>query len=160
MKVGRRRDAPVSIRRRFPARAWPAGLILAWGLAGCAASPGATATCTDLISTGGGLLKFCQAGDKLHVSESGIDPAGPAGDVKIVDDPAVLNALQKQISPRADFAASRRIVAHACVVKGDAFVSISLADLKRIVDAPVRASAAVADGDADANGQPRAGAGG
>lgn len=112
---------------------------LAVGLAGCAAAPGATATCTDLISTGGGLLKFCQNGDKLHVTESAIDPAEAAQDVRIVDDPSVLDALQRRLGLRPAFRGSRRIIAHACVVKGGDFVSISLSDLKRIIDAPVRA---------------------
>lgn len=132
----------MKVERRAPSlRSAAAALAcgLAGSLAGCAADPRATATCTDLISTGGGLLRYCQLGDKLNVSESGIDPAHAATDVRIVDDPAVLSALQKQIGLRPAFRASRRIIARACVVKGGDFVSISLSDLKRIIDAPVRA---------------------
>lgn len=145
---GRGADVP-STRCRPSSAVRPLALAFAvgFGLAGCAASPGATATCTDLISAGGGLLKFCQAGDKLHVSESGIDPEKAGTDVRIVDDPAVLDALGRQVGPLPDFQASRRLIAHACVVKGGDFVTLSLADLKRIVGTPVRAAAAVAEAD-------------
>ncbi|WP_237479771.1 hypothetical protein [Lichenibacterium dinghuense] len=131
MKVeGRAIPAPV---RQSQTRILLIALVLAGSVAGCATSPGATATCTDLISTGGGLLKFCQAGDKLHVTESGIDPAEAANEVKIVDDPSVLHSLQSEISPRPELKSSREIVARACLVKGKEYISIAAVDLKRIV---------------------------
>lgn len=105
---------------------------LAW-LTGCAASGGPVATCTNLISTGGGLLQFCQRADKLQVSESGVDPAGGAASVQVVNDPSVLHALERDLRPRPDFAPSRRLVARACLVNGQGYVSVAASDLRRIM---------------------------
>ena len=102
-------------------------------MSGCASSSGATATCTSLVSMGGGLLQFCQSADKLRVSESGVDPANGTEEVKIVDDPLVLASLEGDLRLHAAFSTSRRLIARACLVKGHGFVSISAADLKRIL---------------------------
>ena len=103
-------------------------------LAGCASSPDAkaVATCTDLISTGGGMLKYCQTGNRIESSENGIDPnADPAA--KVIDDPEVLNGLQKEAGLHPEFIASRKLVARACVAGGADYLSISVKDLKRII---------------------------
>lgn len=93
------------------------------------------ATCTNLVSVGGGLLQFCQAADKIKVSESGVDVADGAREVKIVDDPVVLAALETDLHTSPGFAPSRNLVARACLVRGRAYVSIAMDDLKRILAA-------------------------
>ena len=105
-------------------------------LAGCASSPdaGAVATCTDLISTGGGMLKYCQTGNRIEATESGIDPGAEPVAAKTVDDPEVLNGLQRQAGLHPEYAPSRRLVAKACVADGVDYLSISVKDLKRIID--------------------------
>ena len=104
-------------------------------LAGCASSPGAgaLATCTDLISTGGGMLKYCQTGNKIEATETGIDPEAEPVAAKLVDDPEVLSGLQRQAGLRPEFLASRKLVARACVADGVNYLSISVDDLKRMI---------------------------
>lgn len=104
-------------------------------LAGCASSPDAkaVATCTDLISTGGGMLKYCQTGNRIEATESGIDAEAEPASAKLVDDPAVLAGLQRQAGLRPEFRASRKLVARACVADGVDYLSISVKDLKRMI---------------------------
>ena len=106
-------------------------------LAGCASSPdaGAVATCTDLISTGGGMLKYCQTGNRVDVTETGIDPKAEPPAVKVVDDLGALQGLQKEAGLSPDYTASRDLVARACVVNGVDYVSVSVKDLKRMTSA-------------------------
>ena len=114
-------------------------------LAGCASPPdsGAVATCTDLISTGGGMLKYCQTGNKIEATETGIDPKAEPVAAKLVDDPEVLNGLQRQAGLHPEYLASRRLVAKACVADGVDYLSISVKDLKRIItDNPIGPAAA------------------
>ena len=114
-------------------------------LAGCASPPdsGAVATCTDLISTGGGMLQYCQTGNKIEATETGIDPEAEPVAAKLVDDPEVLNGLQRQAGLHPEYRASRRLVAKACVADGVDYLSISVKDLKRIItDNPIGPAAA------------------
>ena len=104
-------------------------------LAGCATSPDmkAVATCTDLISTGGGMLKYCQTGNRIDVTESGVDPKAEPPAVKIVDDPEVLQGLQKEAGLRQDLLVSHQLVARACVANGTEYISVAVKDLKRML---------------------------
>ena len=102
-------------------------------LGGCATPPSATATCTDLVSTGGGLLKYCQTGRRIDVTESGVDPAADPPAVKIVDDPEVLSRLQREAGLRPEFSASRKLVTRACVAGGVDYITLSVNDIKRIM---------------------------
>ena len=110
-------------------------MVSCMGLAGCANGSGtdAVATCTDLISTGGGMLKYCQTGNKIEATESGIDPKAEPAAVKVVNDPEVLQGLQKQAGLHAELSDSRKLVARACVAGGVDYLSISVKDLKRML---------------------------
>lgn len=110
-------------------------MVSCMGLAGCASgsSTEAVATCTDLISTGGGMLKYCQTGNKIEATESGIDPKAEPAAVKVVDDPEVLQGLQKQAGLHPEFMGSRKLVARACVADGVDYLSVSVKDLKRML---------------------------
>ena len=111
-------------------------MVLCFVLGGCAASTSTTSNCTNLISTAGGLLQFCQSANKLAVTESGIDVRNEAEEIQVVRDPVTLNALVKQLVPRQSFKLSRHLVARACVIKGKTYVNISLADLRRMMSRP------------------------
>ena len=112
-------------------------------LAGCATAPesSAVATCTDLISSGGGVLKYCQTGNRIDATETGVDPRAEPPAAKTVDDLEVLQGLQKQIGLSPRLAASRRLVARACVVDGVDYLTVSVKDLKRILGTTATAEA-------------------
>jgi hypothetical protein len=115
---------------------WKLALVVSClGLAGCASTPGtdAVATCTDLISTSGGMLKYCQTGNKIEATESGIDSKAEPAAVKVVDDPEVLQGLQKQAGLHPELMDSRKLVARACVAGGVDYLSVSVKDLKRML---------------------------
>lgn len=131
-------------------------ILLCSALGGCATSPSATATCTNLISTGGGLLKYCQTGRQIDVTESGIDPSAEPVPVKVVDDPAVLNGLQHEAGLHEAFSASRKLVARACVVGKTDYLTVSVDDIKRMLSKG-RTPQAAAPADAPSGGAPQAG---
>ncbi|MCJ2067856.1 hypothetical protein MKK75_03365 [Methylobacterium sp. J-030] len=91
--------------------------------------------CTDIISTGGGVLKFCQTENNVNIYESGIDLTAERRKLDIVNNPKALLALQKDITVRPDLRTSRKLVAKACVVNDTRYVTISLDSLKKILDA-------------------------
>lgn len=125
------------------------GAILAGSLvAGCAAYPPQPVyiiaqqpdlsrdenRCTDIISTGGGVLKFCQTETNVDVYESGVDLAAERRKLDIINNPKALLALQKDINLRSDLRASRKLVAKACLVNDTQYVTISLDSLKKIMN--------------------------
>lgn len=91
--------------------------------------------CTDIISVGGGVIKFCQTESTVQVFESGVDLAAERRKLDVINDPKALLALQKTISARPDLQASRRLVAKACTVNGVTYLTLSLESLKKIVNA-------------------------
>lgn len=128
-------------------------------LAGCATAPepSALATCTDLISSGGGVLKYCQTGNRIDATETGVDPRAEPPAARIVDDLEVLQGLQKQIGLSPRLAASRKLVARACVVDGVDYLTVSVKDLKRILGTTDEAPRARASRRADVVAPPASG---
>lgn len=135
-------------------------VLVAMGLAGCTSSerdpiqlaalasvrPADDNACTDIISTAGGILKFCQTADRVDVFESGVDLDQARRKLDVINDPEALVAIQKELHLRPDLKLSRKAVAGACVANGTTYVNISLKSMKAILKSAAPQQLATNDG--------------